>query len=375
VALLVLGVLLSGAAADTVTYVNTEGRLFQRQCTILSESYDFVEIEIEQEGEKKRAKIPTKFVQDINRTPVPSAYQMGVMRMKNQDWAEAATSFLEVADDAEAPEWSRWYAAWEAGSALMSLADATENKEHYEAAVKAFDRILKNWPKARYAPDAAIGKAAALAQTGNTAEARALLNETLQKDYPDTYTYKARVTLGRLAVLEAQKLGGTTGEGALGRVSDEMTKLAEEIANKKDATLADLENEALLVKAEALLAKTGVEDHRQAEAICREVVLKAKDERLKAEAANLRGDSLRKRGETREALFSYLRTVVLYFRQKHAYQKALYWSSICAARYGLPNRAEELANELKYRFPTSQWHQRLEKDLPAAIQEGTQKGR
>lgn len=362
-------------SADSVTYIGSQGQFVQKSGKILDENYKEVVLETEQDGKQVQESIPTPTVQKVIRSPLPSSYQMGMMRFENQNYAEAAASFIESYKDEKTPDWARWYSAYYTGVANMALADTTGEVRHYESAIKAFDLLLEKWPKSRFAPDARLGKAESLTALGKLDEAKAVFAEIRESDYPESFRLKAQVSAGSLAIAECEKLAPEQKDAALDKVIADMDALAKRIETSKQPEIQEYRYGALLVKAEALLGKRGVKFHREAEDICQMVVLNAKDDQTKAAASNYRGDSLRKRGETREALFSYLRTVVLYFRQKHEYQKALYWASICAARYGLTNRAIELSRELKYRFATSEWAKKLEQDLPAAIQEGTPKGK
>jgi len=94
------------------------------------------------------------------------------------------------------------------------------------------------------------------------------------------------------------------------------------------------------------------------------VGLQAPQDEMRAEALNSRGLSLLKRGDTREALFSFLRVVVLHSSVTHEYQKALYYAARASKEYyGDDKRSEELRKTLTTRFPNSYWARKAEEDL------------
>ena len=110
----------------------------------------------------------------------------------------------------------------------------------------------------------------------------------------------------------------------------------------------------------------GKEQFARAEDLFQEVGLRSPEDEMRAEAYNSRGLSLKKRGQPREALFSFLRVVVLHHAIRHEYQHALYNAAITSKEYynEAPQRARELGNRLMHKFPNSYWAKLLKRQHP-----------
>jgi hypothetical protein len=122
-----------------------------------------------------------------------------------------------------------------------------------------------------------------------------------------------------------------------------------------------LQYEAMMAEAEA---RAALDQPGQAESLWWKVAVRAADDRLRAKAAVNRGLSLKKRGQLREALYSFLRVAILHTDQVENYQKALYHAALTAREYYDGNqRAKELASELFSHYPESGWTKRLRNEM------------
>jgi tetratricopeptide (TPR) repeat protein len=112
--------------------------------------------------------------------------------------------------------------------------------------------------------------------------------------------------------------------------------------------------EARLAKAENLAALKRFDD---AQATVKEVIKESPPEKaeIQALAYNTLGDCLRAAGQPKSALRAYLWTVTLYEKDKEQHPRALYQSAQLFRELKADDRADELMDELKQKYPQSPW--------------------
>ncbi len=148
----------------------------------------------------------------------------------------------------------------------------------------------------------------------------------------------------RAAILRIKVL---TRKGQADQAVAELDKL---IAASPDGSIK--KRDAQLTKAENLV---GLKKYAEAEATAREVIkgAGAEDDATQAAAHNALGDCLKAAGKTREALYAYLHTDLLFSKEKDEHARAL--ASIAQAWRDLNrgDRADEATERLKAEYPKS----------------------
>jgi len=347
---------------DTVTYrleekeVKGAKALEQKSGKIISEGYKFVVIDAKKNGETEQVKIPTHLVEAVKYGTPSLSLSNAYGSIQQGEFARAVTQ-LEAAQKENIAEGLKLKALLMEGQLKQRIArsmdpgyepDKKAITESLTESAELFEDILKKMPDYRYAPDAHVGDLISLALLGQYDKAGEAASAILSKtDYPSQQKYRARIWKARLLALGQKKH-----QGAI----KELEAIAAE-AGKCDPPMEEAADEALLLKGICLRE---LRDYRTAESLLNQVGIEGATEELKAQALVCRGESLMERGEMREALFAFLRVVVLHFREKPLHAKALYLASRCAAseKVQMPDRAQDLKLELIANHPDTSYAQR-----------------
>jgi tetratricopeptide (TPR) repeat protein len=151
-------------------------------------------------------------------------------------------------------------------------------------------------------------------------------------------------TADRAAVLRA-RVAGKKGDHAtsISELDTIIASAPENSAKKRDAMLAKAESLAALKK------------YKEAEDLVRSVIKSApaEDFATQASAHNTLGDCLRAAGNPRDALYAYLHTDVLFFKDKEEHPKALSKIAQLWRELKRDDRADEVIERLKQEYPKS----------------------
>ncbi len=342
------------ARDDVVEYRDEDGKTRQALGSIVEETWEQVRIETEHEGEGRILTIDRPRVQYLRYGDTPPAWATATVALNSGKFDRAYELFVQAvgaAAEKEGYRWARPYGLYRAGDAAFSHArdmavTQRERQRYFELALQRCDELLKEYPEHRFAPDAKLLKAKCLMRLGRLDESEKLLQGLIDADYFELTRLRARLWMGRLLGEKKQH--------------DKAVKRLSELQEELKENHPELYHRARLEEAYARLAS---DDQRGAENILWQMALECDDPELQAEAAVSRGLSLKKRGELREALYSFLRVVVLHFDVPDEYQKALYHAALVAREYyGDDQRARELAAELYDDFPGSHLAEQLKKE-------------
>ncbi len=352
-------------AADLVMVETPKGK---KQVTgdIQEETYKYIKIKsrgdvgklytapkyAEKESQKKL------IVSKVTRRPKPPKYAKAWGMWKNRKYDEAYKQFGKAGSEVKGKfQWIGayiWYYAAQSAFKEAKYAQVTKagKRKWYSRAADKFGRLLKAMPDHYFVPDAAVGLARAQIRLDKFSEAQGTIDDILNSDYPESIKRKARVWEGRLMMERG--------------MYDQAIQALETLSDQYMEKVPELAYLAMISEA---YAWQGKDNYRKAENLFRTVGLQSPDDEMRAEAYNSRGLSLMKRGQIREALFSFLRVVVLHRDIKHEYQKALYYAAVTAKEYysDAPQRAKELAKRLKNRYPGSYWTKKLKKNHPGLV--------
>jgi tetratricopeptide (TPR) repeat protein len=287
-------------------------------------------------------------------------FSLALQNLRAGDFEAAAKLFQTAYSEAPADSWARPYGLYYSAEAAFreakyGQAEEAEKKKSYSVAEQQYSKLTAGFADHRFVPDAMLGRGIALMRLGRFDDAQSVFRSIAASEFPDKVRATARVWAARLLSEKGQH--------------DEAIKALQEVRAAVMQKHPDIGWLAMLFEAYACQGK---EDFRKAEELFETVGLNSGQEELQAEAFNSRGRSLLKRGDQREALFSFLRVAVLYQAVTHEYQQALYYAAKTSKEYyGDDKRAKELAETLLLKFPNSYWARKLKAELPASPASGS----
>jgi len=315
--------------------------------TIVADTLAGVKIDCRVKGAKKPDIKTYKAAQirAIRYERQPMKYAQGLMDMRQAKYASAVKSFREAQKDQSAKRWITQYALMNVAQALHSWAKQLTGKpatQKFAEAAAAYKLLLKTVPNTRFWADAKLGFAECSAKTGHYREADAAVQELIAKKLGDEWTLRAEMT--RAEIRAGQKK------------LDEAQKLLASVAQRAAKAYPDLASEANLRRTDCfVLAKR----YKDAQSLLETLGREGRSDQLRATAYNKLGDCLWAQREYREALFAYLRVVVLFFKARDQHAKALYWAGKCFEKRGESARAKELYKELTSKYRESPWAAKL----------------
>ena len=354
---------LRGALAADLVVVDTPQGKRQVMCNILEETYRYIKVKSQDETRTiytdpkyaDSASAKKIIVVDVKHGQFPPKFAQANIDRRNRQYAAAFEGFKEAASEVTGNrQWLApylWYYAGETAfnEAKYGQVDPKSKQQWYKEAADKFGKLVGAIENHYFVPDARLGLARTQIRLDEFTRARQTLQAIENSDYPDDVRMAARVWNGRLLVEE-------------GRFEDAIEKLqalAEEFMGNQPRL-------AYLAKLSEAYAWQGKENFARAEDLFQKVGLRSPEMEMRAEAFNSRGLSLKKRGQQREALFSFLRVIVLHHSIRNEYQKALYHGAITSKEYysNAPRRARELGMRLAHKFPNSYWAKRLKTEHP-----------
>jgi tetratricopeptide (TPR) repeat protein len=281
----------------------------------------------------KEVAVPVDQIDEIEYTGLPQSYSIARARESSNSLTQAAESYQKAVGEAN-------------GKSPLIARDAQFGRARVLAAIAQGDP--KRGPEAMSALESFLKANTDVRQTGPALELLARLALARQEyDKAD----KAVADLGRLRkmkdradVLKARVLA------ARGKHLEAVAALDAIIAGAPDGSAR--RREAQLAKAESL---AGLGKFDEAEKLAKEVIQAAgaEDAEAQALANNTLGDCLKAANKPKEALLAYLRTDILYPRDKEQHARALSEVVRLFRRLKQDDRAEEALARLRQDFPSS----------------------
>jgi TolA-binding protein len=314
----------------------TDGSV-QKDCKVTDESLKQVRFTIKA-GDKDIVQTrPGKEVDRIVYASQPAALAQGKAALEAGDYDGAITHFNNAAARSEAA-WVKQHAGYYLGEALLGKRDA-------DGANRAFEALITAFPETRFRAEARLGQVRALELKGDMPGAQAALTrveaEIKERDMGPAFDLKAKLEGARIA--EAMN----DWRGALDKYTH-IIGAAEPFP-------------AVMTEARIGLAKACVETNDVARATTEIRNAIAPDnlpDPIAARAYMILGDCQKKANKPRDAFFAYLRVIVLYSglttETPRAYYEAAKIVKTMPDLGGEP-RAKELNEELKSRYPRSEW--------------------
>ncbi len=279
--------------------------------------------------------VPVDQIADVTYDGAPPSYALAETRENNGQLKDAADLYKKAATEAATKPYIAQSARFKRANILAeeALADPTKAA----SALEELDAFVKSAPNARQ-----LGPALELIirlslQKGETAKADAALSQLSEK---------VTTASGRVGVLKA-RVQAKSGKPDLAIAGLDKILLT---APKGSAQA----REAKLAKAEALVMQKKYDD---ALANVQEVIKEAPPEAadVQALAHNTLGDCYRAAGRRKDALLAYLKTDVLFDKDKEQHPRALAMIEQLFTEIKQDGRAAEVHERLKQLYPQSPW--------------------
>jgi tetratricopeptide (TPR) repeat protein len=297
---------------------------------VVSESPTKVEVKL---GEKITV-IPTNEIVSISYDGLPSSYDQAKKAEGENSLIVAADLYKKAATEAASKPFIAEEAAFGQVRVMTELALTDPSK--VTDAIPILETFTRTYKSGRHVTHAleALAKLQIAKENFNGVE------QTI-KELAKLPGGEDRASLLRIKIL--------TRKGSLEQAVKELDKViaasSEGSAKKRDAQLA---------KAESLVSLKKYDD---AESLLQTVIKSsaAEDSATQAAANNALGDCLRAAGRPKEAIFAYLRTDLLFNKEKDEDARALaalarLWRD---PQLNRPDRAEEMIERLKAEYPRS----------------------
>jgi tetratricopeptide (TPR) repeat protein len=247
--------------------------------------------------------IPVDQIDSIEYEGLTPSFTLAQSRENTGNWSEAATLFKKAVTEASGKALIAREAQYREARALATLAQVDPAKAG--DATAALQSFVKANPASRQLGSALVQLARLQLDGPNPERAEATLTEL---------TSKVPAAAARAAVLRGRVLSRQ------GKYTEAVTAFDQLIATAPGASAQS--REAKLAKAEALAGAKKFDESRD---VVLEVIKNAppEDSEIQAVAHNTLGDCLRAAGRPKDALLAYLKTDVLFDRDKSEHPRAL----------------------------------------------------
>ncbi len=311
----------------------TDGSTFPKEDTgrvirVVKESNEKVLIKLWDNSEMH---LPRSEVDHVEHFDTPASYKLGMSEMQAGNFKKAAVHFRKVKLEG-AREWLKVYTLHNLGQALLNV--GLSEPESNDEAAKVYGELLQKYPKNIYRGEALLAGAVASFQKGDYAEAKKVLKKLLDTVPPATEE-EMLVKLWQAKVYE---------------YGDKNYGKAKTIYRQIGTTgTPRMRGKAQLGEVRCLQK---MNDPRSAMAAANSLLEKTKDRTVIANLWTIKGDGLvalaeGKPDKVKDALFAYLRVVVVYFYDGRITAEAAFKAGQCFEKIEQTNRAIELYNRAK----------------------------
>jgi tetratricopeptide (TPR) repeat protein len=278
--------------------------------------------------------VPVEDIDTITYEGQPSSFLLAETRLASGDLAGAAEQYKKAVSDSGGKPLLVQAASFGQAHALTELAMSSPHRAN--EAIAQLEAFLKAHAKTRHRGPALEDLARLYLQKGDADGASKAIDEleTIPWESDHATVMKTRVL--------AKK----------GKNDEAIQALDKIIAGAAKGSTRSIE--AKLARAESLAASKKFKD---AEAAVQEVIKDTPPEKaeIQALAHNTLGDCFRAAGQPKNALLAYLQTVLLYDKDKEQHPRALYQAAQLFRELKRDDRADEMMEELKQKYPQSPW--------------------
>jgi tetratricopeptide (TPR) repeat protein len=330
-ALTVVLALASTARADLVNLIPGQTQKYPGgvvRGTVTAESPTEVTVRV---GNATQA-VPVNLIASIRYDGRPGTFDLAAARESAGALAEAADLYKKAASESETKPFIAADALFNQARVTADLGLTDPSKA--DAAIALLTSFLKTYANTRHAVPALEALAKLQMQKGDFAAAGPTLDQLA----------KIPGTADRAAVLRARVASKKGDHAASITELDGMIASAPEGSTKK--------RDAQLAKAESLVA---LKKFAEAEALVRGVIAGAppEDAETQALAYNTLGDCMVAANRPKDALYAYLHTDLLFFKDKEEHPKALAQIVKLWRQLKRDDRADEALDRLKAEYPKS----------------------
>ena len=276
--------------------------------------------------------IPLDQIESISYDGAPATFSLAETRANNGQFAEAADLYKKAATEATGKPFIIQTAQFRRAAILTNAGFASPAEA--EAAIEELQAFVRAYPASRHLATALENLIRLHLQKGDTVKATAALN-TLKEKVPGV--------LGLATILESKILAKS------GKPDQAIAILDRVIAGDKESPIA---RQAQLAKAESL---AGEKKYDEALSVVQQVIEQSPPEayEIQAEAHNTMGDCYRAANRPKDALLAYLKTDILFSKDKAQHPKALAMIEQLFRELKADIRADEVHETLKQLYPQS----------------------
>jgi outer membrane protein assembly factor BamD (BamD/ComL family) len=276
--------------------------------------------------------VPVDQIASVSYDGAGPSFSLAESRENNNQLAEAAELYKKAATEATAKPFVVQAAKF--GRARILTDAALSSPARAKEAVDELEALVQAYPNSRHLGPAMESLIRLHLAKGDTAKAQAALDQ-----------FKAKVPNSgdRGTILESRI------QAKAGKYDQAIASLDKIIASAKDTPRG---REAKLAKAECLVGLNKFDD---ALATVQEVIKQSppEDAEIQAVAHNTLGDCYRAAHKPKDALLAYLKTDVLFDKDKEQHPRALAMIEQLFRELGAQIRADEVHERLKQLYPQS----------------------
>jgi tetratricopeptide (TPR) repeat protein len=291
-------------AQDDVIVIETEqGRILKvESITIARETYREIRYRIHPEGWSSE---PTEGIVEVIHGNPPHRFARAEEARNSGEWEEALKLYRECVER-EQLDWVKTYSAFYVGECLRMLGE--RDKSRYTDALAAYKQFIKEHEDHRFVPHATLGIALASGELNEVKMEKGACDELGSDRYGTKWGIRGRFGSARIAL--------RNGEPA------SLKNMRAVAAEAKRAGMIDIWSNALLLTAQTLATS---KDYAAAEQDYRGILADggSAPAEILAVAHNGLAECLSVSGKSKEALFEYLKVLVLYAGVRTEYLKAL----------------------------------------------------
>ncbi len=291
-------------------------------------------------------------------------YESKPLEWEAAEEAKKQSSFLDALDkyskcvemtDEEYP-WLRQYGMFMIGETYKAMGDSGDASK-YASAIASYQSLLKAMPNTIHKYGCLLGIGESLLSMNKPDDATAVFQQVLADKYDPKYDIPAKIGLAKIL-----EVGGKFREAKTKyrEIYTEARPLAE-----ADPGLKDILNMILVREGTCLV---GMQKWDEAQTFFDDLIKTATDYTVIAGAYNGLGDCYYQKRKLEEAMWAYLRVVILCEHISSEAPKAFYFAQVCMRdlatkmsgqqQKDVQERAKKLQAELRRKFPGSPYASR-----------------